>query len=50
MTTTPPPGPTRTPRGFGIDPGLGATTLRAPAASRDNSYAPAILKHVMESK
>ena len=28
MTTTPPPGPTCTPRGFGIDPRPGAAALR----------------------
>ena len=36
MTTTPPPGPTRTPRGFGIDPRLGVAALRAPAASKED--------------
>ena len=40
MTTTPPPGPTRTP----IDPKLGAATLRAQAASREDSRPQAILK------
>ena len=44
MTTTPPPGPTRTPRGFGIDPRLGAAALRAPAASREDFHPQAILK------
>ena len=36
------------PGGLGIDPRLGETTLRAPAASREDSNAPAILKHVMD--
>ena len=40
MTTTPPPGPTRTP----IDPKLGAAAPRAPAASREDSRPQAILK------
>ena len=44
MTTTPPPGPTRTPRGFGIDPRLGAAALRVPAASREDSHTQAFLK------
>ena len=44
MTTTLPPGPTRTPWGFGIDPRLGAADLRAPAASREDSRPQAILK------
>ena len=44
MTTTPPPGPTRTPRGVGIDSRLGVVALRAPAASRENSRPQAILK------
>ena len=44
MTTTPPPGPTRTPRGFGLDPRLGAAATRAPAASREDSRPQAILK------
>ena len=44
MTTTLPPGPTRTPRGFGIDPRLGAAALRAPAASKEDSRPHAILK------
>ena len=44
MTTTPPPGPTRTPRGFGIDPRLGAAALRATAASKEDSHPHAILK------
>ena len=33
MTTTPPPGPTRTSWGVGSDPWLGAAALRAQAAS-----------------
>ena len=37
MTTTPPP------RGFGIDPRLGAAALRAPAASREDYRPQAIL-------
>ena len=44
MTTTLPPGPTCTPRGFGIDLRLGAVALRAPAASREDSRPQAILK------
>ena len=44
MTTTPPPGPTRTPRGFGIDPRLGEATLRVPAASKEDSRPQTILK------
>ena len=44
MTTTPPPVPTCTPRGFGIDPRLGAVALRAPAAYREDSRPQAILK------
>ena len=44
MTTTPPPGPTRTPGGFGIDPRLGAAALRVPAASREDFRPQAILK------
>ena len=44
MTTTPPPGPTRTPREVGIDPRLCAATLRAPAASKEDSRPQAILK------
>ena len=44
MTTTPPPGPTCIPRGFGFDPKLGAAALRAPAASREDSRPQAILK------
>ena len=44
MTTTPPPGPTRTPEGFRIDPRLGAAAVRAPAVSRENSRPQAILK------
>ena len=39
MTTTPPPGPTRTPGGFGIDPRLGAAAITAPAASKED-YCP----------
>ena len=44
MTTTPPPGPTRTPRGFGIDPRLGAAALRAQAVSKEDSRPQVILK------
>ena len=44
MTTTPPPGPTRTPEGFGIDPRIGAAALRAPAAYREDFRPHAILK------
>ena len=44
MTTTPPIGPTRTPRGIGIDPRLGAVSLRAPPVSREDSRPQAILK------
>ena len=44
MTTTPPPGPARTPRGFEIDPRLGKAALRALAASREDSCPQAILK------
>ena len=44
MTTTPPPGPTRTPWGFGIDHRLGAAILSAPAASREVSRPKANLK------
>ena len=44
MTTTLPPGPTRSPRRFGIDPRLGAAVLRAPAASKEDSHPQAILK------
>ena len=44
MTTTPPPGPTHTPGGFGNDPRLGAAALRAPAASREDSHPQTILK------
>ena len=44
MTTTPNPGPTRTPRGFGIDSRIGAAALRAPAASMEDSCPRAILK------
>ena len=43
MTTTLPPGPTHAPGGFGIDHRLGAAALRAPAASREDSRANAIL-------
>ena len=39
MTTTPPPGPTRTPGGVGIDPRLGAAAITAPAASKED-YCP----------
>ena len=44
MNTTLPPGPIRTPGGFGIDPRLGAAALRAPAASKEDSRPHAILK------
>ena len=44
MTTTPPPGLTRTPRRVGIDPRLGAAALRAPAASIKDYRPQAILK------
>ena len=44
MITTLPPRPTRIPRGFGIDPRLGAATLRAPAASKEDYLPQAILK------
>ena len=44
MTTTLPPGTTRTPRGVGIDPRLGAAALRAPAASKEDYRPQAILK------
>ena len=44
MTTTPPPGPTRPPGGFGINPRLGAVALKAPAASKEDSRPQAILK------
>ena len=44
MTTTTPQGPIRTPRGFGIDPRLGAAILRAPAFSREDSHRQAIFK------
>ena len=44
MTTTLPPGPIRTPKGFGIDPRLGAAALRAPAASRKDYRPQAILR------
>ena len=44
MTSTPPPGPTRTPRGVGIDSRLGVVALRAPAASRENSRSQVIFK------
>ena len=44
MTTTPPAGPTRNPEGIGIDPRLGAATLRAPAASKEDFCPQAILK------
>ena len=44
MTTTLPPGPTRTPGGFDIDHRLGAAALRAPAASREDSCPQTILK------
>ena len=43
MTTTK-PGPTCTPRGFGIDPRIGAAAQRAPAASKEDSCPQAILK------
>ena len=48
MSTTLPQDQPAPPGGFGIDPRLGATTLKAPAASRDDSNAPAILNHVMD--
>ena len=35
---------TTTPGGFGIDPRLGAATLRAPEASKEDSHPQAILK------
>ena len=44
MTTTLPPRPTRTPRGFGIDHRLGASAIRASAASTENSHPQTILK------
>ena len=44
MTTTPPPGPIRPLEGFGIDPRIGAATLRAPAASIVDFHPQAILK------
>ena len=44
MTTTLPPGTTRTPGRFGIDPRLGAAALRAPAASKKDYRPQAILK------
>ena len=44
MTTTPNPGPTRAPGGFGIDSRIGAATTRAPAASREDYRPQAILK------
>ena len=44
MTTTPNPGPTRTPKGVEIDFRIGAATLRAPAASMEDSRPQAILK------
>ena len=49
MTVTPHPGPTYTPRGFGIDPWLGAAALKAPAASREDSRLKAILKFHLPS-
>ena len=44
MTTKPPPGPTHTPMGFGIDPRLGAAALGAPAASKEDSLSQAIIE------
>ena len=44
MTTTPSTGPTRNPRGVGIDPRLDAAALRDQAASREDSRSQAILK------
>ena len=45
MTTTPPPGPTCTPqKGFEFDPRLAAATLKALAASREDSHPQDILK------
>ena len=44
MTTKPPPGEPAPTGGSGIDPRLGAATLRAPAASREDSCPQAILK------
>ena len=44
MTTTPPQDQPTPPRGFGIDPRLGAATLRAPAASKEDYCPQAILK------
>ena len=44
MTTTPPPGPTYTPGGVGIDSRLGAAALRAPATSKVDSRPQIILK------
>ena len=38
------PGPTHTPRGVRNDPKLGAASLMAPKASREDSRAQAILK------
>ena len=40
MTSTPPPGPPPTPRGFGIDPRLGADTISALAASSNHPQIP----------
>ena len=44
MTTTPPPGAPRTPRGFGIDYGLGLSATMIPAVSKEDSCPQAILK------
>ena len=44
MTTTPNPGPTRAPEGFGIDPRIGAAATKTPAASREDYRPQAILK------
>ena len=44
MTTTPNPGPTRAPRGVGIDSRIDEAALRAPAASREDYHPQAILK------
>ena len=44
MTTTPPQYQPAPPGGFGIDPRLGAASLRVPAASKEDSRSQAILK------
>ena len=44
MTTIPPPGPTRTPGGFGIELRLGAAVIRAPASSKEDYRPQAILR------